>query len=1162
MALPNYTDRPTVPRGMTSFASADTRPNNHPVSPASGYGYFVGTAARYLGEGTVTFPKGFREQVYKWTLPSIDEYIKMMLGGNLAGLAAKVFAENPEFLNAFPTPAEWKAQLDPAFECFGGKIKEIVDEAWAGTLDTTVIQKLAELDALLTSILNEVFPTAEEIANAVEEALQEVKTALQSLCSTLNGQSDAIISAMMNLVPALTQALLELIPTANEAWHSIYDPIRNIIPTATQISDAIVSPLSEALPSATEISDSINKVVDAVGVQLGNVSQQILNQLQSAIPNAEALVVQMVQAFITAFPTQAQIMSAAEGAVKGVIDSAVNGIADQIANLISGTIPQMFPSLSQLLPGAVNVIGGAIGQFCNIVQSAAGSIISAVQTAMALINALPVILCTPAGISTVISAASSTISSAVSALNSISIPSGIAPSVTVAAGNALQFGAGIAAAISAMFSGLASSMSGLFNGLNLGNSIASAVFSAVSPLYNIPETALNNIINTIKQNLAIVESLANTVVNIARTAMAGLKTALSGVFNAVDSLFAPLVAVVTTIMARLSALLSPLLHPENLVNTISSSILASFKPNYSAILAALLSALSPLSQIITSLGAIWDQLQVIVARLASRLISILNGLFNFDGVIDRIKAIFNSFFKDWLDAPDIIKQTWSCLCDVLPQAIENLFFKEGRPLSISFLEALFRRILEPLIAPAREVLRKSLEAYWNGACMYPPTSSGSVYMHTEELGLTYKCLAKTAFKIPRSKENWDPSDRFIWTIKTSMTGSCQKPKAVPFYFMVPSLAPDPIKFMASFINALAKSTFKLIETLLCETIDGSLANIFEKVFKRIYKDLAELTSTTIASAGRVAGKLLELAVSLSEGMSRFVSETFGQITAKSFSTIIEIADFITSCAYKLLVDVIKSGLPRIISESIKGLWNAITRAIPNYIASAALAPMAAACDILNSITGGILGAVVKFFRELAPGLAQALINSSVHLITETVPKLVGEITQGVASVLKDINFNLWKSIPLTVYQTFKDMFPRAIAGAVGASFCMSQALSKSLAQGVGGLFSKAFGAFGNVFTGSLSLGAFDFSALASALSKLTEQIINCLLKLMPAVGQLASLGIAGAVKVASFLDSLLPSLTYFTCPPGPIQKTISYCDGDETKQIIVLAKEVAPAPGR
>ena len=1155
MALPNFTDRPTVPHGQTSFASADTRPNNHPVSPASGYGHVVGTGSRFLGEGTLTLPRGFREQVYQWTLPSIDEYIKMMLGGNLAGLAAKVFAENPAFLNAFPTPAEWKAQLDPAFECFGGKIKEIVDEAWAGTLDTIVIQKLAELDALLTSILNEVFPTPEEIANAVESALQEVKTALQSLCSALNGQSDAIISAMTNLVPALTQALLELIPTANEAWHSIYDPIRNIIPTATQISDAIISPLSDALPSAEDISESINDVVDAVAVELGDVSQQILNQLQSAIPNAEALVAQMVQAFINAFPTQAQIMSAAESAVKQAIDSAVNQIATQIGNLVSGTIPQMFPSLSTLVPGAVSVIGGAIGQFCSLVSSAANSIISAISTAMALIQALPVALCTPVGIATVINAATSTINSAMATLNSISIPSGIAPSVTVAAGNALQFGVGIASAITSMFSNLSSKMSDLFSGLNLGSSIASAVFSALSPLYNIPETALNNIINTVKQNLAIVESLANTVVSIARTAMAGLKSALSGVLSAVDSLFAPLVAVVATIIARLTALLSPLLHPENLVNTISSSILASFNPNYSAILTALLSALNPLNQIITALGTIWDQLQVIVGRLASRLISILNGLFNFDGIIDGIKGVFESFFKDWLEAPDIIRQTWSCLCDVLPQAIENLFFKEGRPLSVSFLEALFRQILEPLIAPARELLRRSLEAYWNGACMYPPTSAGSVYMHTEELGLTYKCLGKSAFKIAGASGNWTPDDRFLWTLKTSMTGSCQRPRAVPFYFMVPSLAPDPIKFMASFINSLAKTTFSLLETLLCETIDGSLANIFEKVFRRIYEDLAKLTSSTIASAGRVAGKLLELAVSLSEGMARFVSETFGQITAKSFSTIIEIADFITSCAYKLLIDVIKSGLPRIISEAIKGLWNAITRAIPNYIASAALAPMAAACDILNSITGGILEAVVKFFRELAPGLAQALINSSVHLITETVPKLVGEISQGVASVLKDINFNLWKSMPLAVYQTFKDMFPRAIAGAIGASFCMSQTLAKALAGGIGGLISKAFSAFANVFTGSLSLGEFDFSALASALSSLTEQIINCLLRLLPAVGKLAALGVAGASKVAGFIDSMLPSLNYFFCPPLPTPKTISYCDGTDTKQIVVLAKE-------
>jgi phage-related protein len=1142
---------------MTSFTSADTRPNNHPVSPASGYGHVVGTGSRFLGEGTLTLPRGFREQIYQWTLPSIDEYLKMVLGGNLPALAVKIFAEKPEFFNAFPTPDEWKRQLDPAFECFGEKIKDIVDEAWAGTLDTTVIQKLAELDALLTSILNEVFPTPEEIANAVEEALQEVKAALQSLCSALNGQSDAIISAMVRLIPALTQALLALIPSANEAWHSIYDPIRNIIPTAAQLSDAILSPISDALPSSTEISEAINDVVDAVGVELEDVSQQILDQLRSAIPNAEALVAQMVQAFINAFPTQAQIMSAAEGAVRQAIDSALNGIADQITNLISGTIPKMFPGgLSQLLPGAVNVIGGAIGQFCNIVSSAANTIISAITSAMALIQALPVILCNPTGISTVIGAASAVVTSAMSVLNSINVPAGIAPKVTVLAGNALQLGVGIASAINGMFSGLSSKMSSLFNGLNLGNSIASAVFTALRPLYDIPETALNNIINTIKQNLLLIESLANTVVNIARTAMASLKTALSGVLSAVASLFDPIVAVVTSIIANLSALLNPLLHPENLVNTISDSIVKSFNPDYGAILSALLLALSPLSQIITSLGAIWDQLQVIVARLASRLISILNRLFNFDGVIERIKSIFNSFFKDWLDAPDIIKQTWSCLCDVLPEAIDNLFFKDGKPLSVTFLENLFRQILEPLFTPARELLKTSLENYWNSACMYPPTSSGSVYMHTEDFGLTYKCLGKSAYKV-RGGGQWEPADRFLWTIKTTMKGDCKEPKPKPFFFMVPSPAPDPIKFMASFINALAKSTFKLIETLLCKTIDGSLGNIFEKVFKRIYEDLAELTSTTIASAGRVAGKLLELAVDLSEGMVKFVVETFGQITAKSFSTIIEIADFITSCAYKLLIDVIKSGLPRILSECVKGLWNAITRAIPNYIASAALAPMAAACDILNSITGGILKAVVKFFTELAPGLAQALINSSVHLITEVVPRLVGEVCEGVASVLKDINFNLWKSMPLAVYRTFKDMFPRAIAGAIGASFCMPQSIAKALAGGVGGLFSKAFGAFGDVFTGSLGLGAFDFSALASALSSLTEQIINCLLKLMPAVGQLAALGVAGAVKVASFVDSMLPTLNYFFCPPAPTQKTISYCDGTDTKQIIVLSKPVA-----
>lgn len=1159
MALPNFTDRPTVPRGQTSFASADTRPNNHPVSPASGYGHVVGTGARFLGEGTLTLPR-FREQVYQWTLPSIDEYMEIMLGGNLAALAARIFAEKPQFLDAFPTPAEWKAELDPAFECFGEKIKEIVDEAWAGTLDTIVIQKLAELNALLTSILNEVFPTPQEIANAVEEALQEVKTALQSLCLALNGQSDAIISAIMALIPALTQALLELIPTANEAWHSIYDPIRNIVPTAAQISDAIISPISDALPSSSEISKAINDVVDAVVVELGDVSRQIIEQLKQAIPNAEALIAQMVQAFINAFPTQAQIMSAAESAVKRVVDSAVSQIATQMGNLISGTLPQMFPNFSTLLPGAVNVIGGAIGQFCQLAQSTANSVITAVETAMALIQALPLVLCNPLGISVVINAATSTINTAISTLSSLIVPSGIAPKVTVAAGDALQLGVGIASAITSMFSNLSSRMSDLFSGLNLGSSIASAVFTALRPLYDIPETALDNIINTIKQNLLIIESLANNVVNIARIAMASLKNALGGVLSAVDALFAPLLAVVATIIARLTALLSPLLHPENLVNTISKSILESFKPNYGAILAALLSALSPLSQIINALGTIWDQLQVIVGRLASRLISILNGLFNFDGIIDRIKGIFESFFKDWLEAPDIIRQTWSCLCDVLPQAIENLFFKEGRPLSVSFLETLFKQILEPLIAPARELLRQSLEEYWNSACTYPPTALGSVYMHTEDFGLTYKCLSRTSFKRPGGAKAglWTPADRFLWTIKTIMKGNCENPKPIPFYFMVPSPAPDPIKFMATFINSLAKTTFSLIETLLCKTIDGSLANIFEKVFRRIYEDLAELTSSTIASAGRVAGKLLELAVSLSEGMAKFVSETFGQITAKSFSTIIEIADFITSCAYKLLIDVIKSGLPRIISECVKGLWNAITRAIPNYIASAALAPMAAACDILNSITEGLLGAVVKFFRELAPGLAQALINSSVHLITETVPKLVGEISQGVASVLKDINFNLWKSMPLAVYRTFKDMFPRAIAGAIGASFCMPQTLAKALAGGIGGLISKAFSAFANVFTGSLGLGGFDFSALASALSSLTEQIINCVLKLLPAAGKLAALGMAGAGKIAGFIDSMLPSLNFFFCPPAPTIKTVSYCDGTDTKQISVLAKEATP----
>lgn len=377
---------------------------------------------------------------------------------------------------------------------------------------------------------------------------------------------------------------------------------------------------------------------------------------------------------------------------------------------------------------------------------------------------------------------------------------------------------------------------------------------------------------------------------------------------------------------------------------------------------------------------------------------------------------------------------------------------------------------------------------------------------------------------------------------------------IPFYFMVAAPLPDPAEAMAYLINGLAATTFKLIETLLCGTLDNTFAKLFEETFRTVYKDLAKLTSSTISAAGSVAGKILEIAMQLAEKLSSFISEVFGQVVSKSLGTMLQIADIITSCAYKLLIDVIKSGLPRIFMEAVKGLWHAVTHAIPNYIAAAALAPMAAAADLLNSITGAMLKAINSFFTKIAPGLAQAMISSSLHLITAVVPKLAGEALDGIVSVMKDINFQLWLSIPKTIYRTVKDMFPRAIAGSIGAAFCMPKIIAEALAKGIGGLISKTMNAIGSCLSGTLKLGSMDLNDVSKALANLAKEIVNCLLKLLPAVAQLAQLAIAAAVKLAEWMGSLVPALSYFLCPPVPTPTTITYCDGTDTKQLVVLGK--------
>ena len=262
-----------------------------------------------------------------------------------------------EFVNSVSTAGE---NLIPRVSKILDGVANLVTQ-----LAPKIIEKIPEmLTTLLPSVVNGAVALVNAVVGAMPQLIQLIIDTLPQFISGIQSIFEGIVtalpellqsicSALPTLIPILIEALVSMITTLASNFSSIIQPIIDNLP---EIITSIVTALLNNLPALIE--GCVNLIVALVGAM-----PQIIMALIQCIPQ---IIVSIVEALFGALPVLLEGVGQIFGSAWDVIVSVFSIAGDFFSGLFTGIINVVEPIFSGLGTIASNIWNGIVDIFSGV----------------------------------------------------------------------------------------------------------------------------------------------------------------------------------------------------------------------------------------------------------------------------------------------------------------------------------------------------------------------------------------------------------------------------------------------------------------------------------------------------------------------------------------------------------------------------------------------------------------------------------------------------------------------------------------------------------------------------------------------------------------------------------------------------------------------------